>query len=296
VAQVTSRRHAIMPEETNYAEIDEDVSLEPEDKAKVGSNNQEWLKMTKGQVLLCAFLYFHTVDVNAVKAVRKANKAATPEEIKAAAQKALADRAAALTPPKSVDQLTPDEKIDLGTVQFKSFKAHYQQGLGFALSRIGKDGPENDAVWKKLPEAKQYFTTLLLIYPVTREGKHDVEAIKRGEWRILPWRFGPGTYDEIWNLNDGLRGNSMSIANQDIRLECKDTTYQNMKVSFVGQAAWQKNPNFKKVVLTKAMEFYGKLVPFRDMSTDQLRAKLGLTGSPVQDVSGEDFSGLLDNV
>lgn len=284
-----------MPDEnTNYDEFQDDVSLEPEDKARVGSNNQEWLKMTKGQVLLCAFLYFHTVDVNAVKGVRKANKGASPEEIKAAALKALTERATSLT--KSVDQLTPDEKLDLSTVQFKSFKAHYQQGLGFALSRLGKDGAEADSVWKKLPEAKQYFTTLLLIYPMTREGKHDVEAIKQGQWRILPWRFGPGTYDEIWNLNDGLRGNGMSIANQDIRLECKDTTYQNMKVSFVGKAAWQNSPGFKKVVLTKAMEYYNKLVPFREMSTDQLRAKLGLTGSAVQDVSGEDFTGLLDNV
>jgi hypothetical protein len=285
-----------MPEETNYNEVENDVSLEVEDKAKVGSNNPEWLRMTKGQVLLCAFLYFHTVDINAVKALRKNNKAATPEEIKAAANKALEERAKSLNPPKSIDQLTPDERLDLSMVQFKSFKAHYQEGFGFALSRLGKDGPEGDAVWKRLGEPKQYFTTLLLIYPMTREGKHDVEAIKKGDWRIMPWRFGPGTYDEIWNLNDGLRGNQMSIANQDIRLECKDTTYQNMKVSFVGKAAWQNSVGFKKVALQRAIESYGKLVPFRDMSTDQLRAKLGLGGSPVQDVSADDFTGLLDNV
>ena len=57
------------PPESN--EFDEDVSLEAEDKAKVGRNNQEWLKMTKGQVLLCAFLYFHAYDVNAAKVVRR---------------------------------------------------------------------------------------------------------------------------------------------------------------------------------------------------------------------------------
>ncbi len=283
-----------MPEDTNYDEIDQDVSLEPEDKAKVGANNQEWLKMTKGQVILCAFLYFHTFDVNAVKALRKANKSATPEEIKAAANKALMDRATALT--KSVDQLTPDERLDLGTVQFKSFKAHYYQGVGYTLSRLGKDGADADAIWKKLGDVKQYFTTLLLIYPTTTEGKHDLDAIKQGKYRILPWRFGPSTYDEIWNLNDGLRGNQLSIANQDIRLECKDSQFQNMKVKFVGKALWQTNPGFRKGVLTKALDLYGKLVPFREMSTDQVRAKLGLGGSPVQDVSGEDFTGLLDNV
>jgi hypothetical protein len=290
-----------MPDENDIpSDLEDDVSLEPEDKAKNTTNQQDWLKMTKGQTLLCAFLYFHPIDVNAVKAVKAAAKAAsraaTAEEIKAAAAKALADRATALT--KSVDQLTPAEKLDLRTVQMKSFFAHYQQGLGFAISRLGKDGAEADSIWKKLPEAKKYYTTLLLLYPMNREGKHDLEAIKAGQWRIMPWRFGPNTYDEIYNLNDGLRGNSMSIANQDIRLECKDTQFQNMKVSFIGKAAWQSNEKFKMMVLTKAMEHYGKLVPFRPMSTDQLRAKLGMGGgSPVQDVSaGEDFTGLLDNV
>ncbi len=283
-----------MPDEVNYDQVEDDVSLEAEDKAKVGANNQEWLKMTKGQTLLCAFLYFHGVDINAVKAVRKANRSAPKDEINAAAQKALLERATSLN--KSVDQLTPDERIDLGTVQFKSFKAHYQQGLGFVLSRLGMDGADADVVWKKLPEVKQYFTTLLLVYPMTSEGKHDVEMIRAGKWRMIPWRFGPGTYDQIWNQNDGLRGNQLSIANQDIKLECTDTNYQNMKVSFVGKAAWQNSPQFKKSVLTKAIGMYDKLVPFRAMTTDQLRAKLGLGGSPVQDVSGEDFTGLLDNV
>jgi hypothetical protein len=287
-----------MPENNEYNEYDSDIGLDAEDKRKVNSNNQEWLKMTKGQVLLGSFLYFHPVDANAVKTVKAAAKRAsrqpTADEIKQAAQKALDDRAAALK--KSVDQLTPDERLDLTTAQFKSFRASYQEGFGFALSRLGMDGPEADAVWKRLPEPKQYFTTLLLSYPMTAEGKHDLEAIKRGEWKVIPWRFGKQTYDEIWNLNDGLRGNGMSIANQDIRLECKDAKYQNMKVSFVGKSVWQSNDKFKKMVLTKAMEFYGKLVPFRNMTTDELRAKLGLGGSPVQDVTGEDFTNLLDNV
>ena len=289
-------------DESNFSEYEEDVSLEPEDKAKVGSNNQEWFKMTKGQVQLCSFLYFHPADVVARKSLlaeaKKSGRTPTPEEIKATCQKALEAKAASMTPPKAADQLSADEKLDLSVVQFKSFRAHYQQGFGFALSRLGRDGAEADSVWRKLPEPKQYFTTLLLLYPVNREGKHDVDAIKAGQYRIIPWRFGKGTYEQIWNLNDGLRGNSMSIANQDIRLECTDTNFQNMKVSFVGRAMWQGATNFRKMVLTKSMEMYDKLVPFREMSTDQLRAKLGLTGSAVQDVTagGDDFAGLLDNV
>ena len=49
-------------------------------------------------------------------------------------------------------------------------------------------------------------------------------------------------------------------------------------------------------MLAKAVEQYTKLVPFREMTTAQLREKLGIGGGAVQDVSGEDLSGLLDNV
>lgn len=297
-----------MSEDTRFDEYDADVSLDPEDKARIGSNKLDWWKMTKGQTQLCSFLYFHPVDVTARKSLlieaKASKRVATPEEIKAACQKALEAKAASLSPkegpPKTVDQLTEDEKLDLTVAQFRSFQAHYNEGepKGFVLSRLRLDGPEADAVWKRLPEPKPYFSTLLLLYPMNAEGKHDVEAVKKGQFRIMPWRFGKNVYDEIWNLNDGLRGNSMSIANQDIKLECKDTQYQNMKVNFVGKAMWQSAPNFRKMILTKAMEFYGKLVPFRAMSTDELRAKLGLTGSAVQDVAAgtDEFAGMLDNV
>ncbi len=315
-----------MADSLNYDDYNDDAGLEPADKIANGSNREDWLKMTKGQVLLGAFLYFHPVDVRAVAIAREqakeAKKTLTPEEIKAIAHKALSDRAQALTQRafaerakelqkkveeltaeekqglvKTIDQITPDERLDTSTVQFKRMKAHYQQGFGFALSRLGKDGAEADAIWKKLPEPKLYYTTLLLLYPMTAAGKHDIEAIRRKEYQIKPWRFGQGTYDEIYNLNDGLRGNQMSIATQDIKLECMDTQYQNTKVSFVGKAIWQGSAGFRKLVLSEAVKKYDKLIPFKDMSTEALRAKLGLGGSSVQDVSSaDDFTGLLDTV
>jgi hypothetical protein len=277
----------------DYNEFSDDVALEAEDKAKVGRHHQEWLKMTKGQVILGALVYFHAVDATAAKAFRwdakRAFREATPEEIKVAAQKALEARASSLTPAKTVDELTADERLDLSLVQFKSFRAHYKDRLGFVLSRLGKDGVESDRIWSKLPPAQQYFSTLLLIYPTTREGKHDVDAIKTGKWRLLPWRFSRRTYDDLWDLHNGLRSNQMSLAGQDIRMECHDATYQKISVSFVGKSAWQSHDGFKKTVLAQAMRMYGKLVPFREVSTDQLRHKLGLP-----DASSEDWVSALD--
>jgi hypothetical protein len=259
-------------------DVDDDVGLEPDDMARVERNDQGWLKMAEGQTLHGAFLYFHSVDVNAVKVAmttaRKAGREPTRAEIKMAADKALDDHAKTLD--KSAAHLTPDERLDLRTVQFRSFKAHHQEGLGVVVSRLGKDGPEADAIWKRLPEPRVYFSTLLLVYPTDHHGNIDGEASKRGEWRIIPWRFGPNTYDEIWNLNDQMRGHGMSIADQDIKLECKDATYQWIVASFTGNALWQSDSELRTAVLVSAMESYANLVPFREMSTHELRGMLGM--------------------
>lgn len=285
-------------DQVDYGDFEDDVGLEAEGKQYFGQR-QEWLKMTKGQKLRASFLYFHTADINAVNKARKAakdeGKTLSREEMQAIGTASLEELAKGLE--KTLDQLTLADKLDFGTVHFKKMNAHYQQGLGYVISRLGKDGPESDAVWGKLEEAKLYFASLLLLYPTDGDGNLDKEGIKAGKWRVIPWRFGKNTYENIWKLNDSLRENNLSIANQDLKLECKDAQYQNISVSSAGPALWQKSENFKKLVLEKALPFYDKLIPFREMTTDALRAKLGLGGSAVQDVtSSEEFEDLLSNV
>jgi len=282
----------------DYDDFEDDVGLDAGDK-KYFNQREKWLKMTKGQILRVAFLYFHTYDVNAVakaiKVARDEGKKLDKDARKAVGLKALEARAAELE--KSLDQLTPADRLDFGQVHFKKMNAHYAEGLGYVLSRLGKDGADADSVWKQMEDPKLYFTTLLLIYPTDREGNIDVEGIKAGKWDILPWRFSKRTYENIWKTNETLRGNDLSIASQDLKLECSDEKYQNISTTAVGKALWQKSDKFKAAVLDKALPYYDKLVPFREMSTDQLRAKLGLGGSAVSDVgSDEDFTDLLDNV
>lgn len=291
-----------MSDDLDY-DLEGDVTLDQDEK-NVGGSKSDWLKLaTKGQILRVAFCYFHTFDANAVgsaaKEARKAGKILSKEDIAGVAKKTLTDLAQKLN--KSVDQLTPIDRLDLKVAHFKSLKAHYQEGFGYAISRLGKDGPEADAIWRRLPEAKPYFTTLLLIYPTDDQGNLHKEVfgqqIRDTAPKLVPWRFSKMVYDEIWNLNEGLRGNAMTLGSQDIKLECKEPKYQNIKVSFAGPALWQKNDTIKQVVLSKAVTMYGdKLLPFREMTTDQLKAKLGLGGSAVQDVATDDFQDLIGSV
>lgn len=292
------------PFDNQYTLDDSDVGLDDDGK-KFLQPRDEWLKMTKGQMLRGSFVHFHTVDKNAAQAFMKAaaakNEKPTQEQVQAIARKALEERATALG--KSLDALTATDRLDLSEVKMKKFWGSYQQGLGFVINRIGKDGPEADSVWKKIAEPKLYFSTLLILYPTNAQG--DITDNEKGrltsDWKIIPWRFGKKTYENIWKLNAGLKSNGMGIHSQDIKLECKDAQYQNIDVSFVGAAIWQKHEKFRSLVLAKAMTFYDKLVPFREMTTDQVRAKLGLGGSAVSSVgsdaaSGGDFTDLLDQV
>jgi len=281
--------------------FEDDVSLDVDEK-NVGGTKSEFLKMTKGQVIRCAFTYFHPYDQNAVQAAvktaRKAGKKLSRDEVAALVKNVFTKRAEELK--KSVDQLTPTDKLDASVAHFKVVRAHYQEGLGYVVSRLGKDGTEADAIWKRLPEPKTYFSTLLLLYPTDMDGAISKETlagqIKGRGLKFIPWRFSTGIYDAIWKLQDGLRENSFSLASQDIKLECKEPQYQNISVSFVGAAVWQKNDTFKNLVLESASKYYEKLVPFREMTTDQLKIKLGLGGSAVEDISSDNFQDMLDQV
>lgn len=278
--------------------LDEDVGLDQ--NSKPSNNRDNWLKMTKGQTLRASFVYFHPLDLNAVSKARAESltrgETLSPADLRAIGQKSLEQRAQALG--KSVDALTQVDRLDLGEVRFKRLLASYQQGLGFVINRRGKDGPDADAVWSKIEAPKTYYSTLLLVYPTDRMGNIDRDRLPT-DWNLVPWRFGNRVWEDIWKLNAGLQDNGMGLHSQDIKLECKDQQFQNIAVSFVGPALWQKSDKFRNVVLAKAIPMYQNLIPFREMTTDQLRAKLGLGGPVVSDVSAasaSDFADVLDGV
>lgn len=278
---------------------EDDVGLDTEDKKHARGNQQEWFKGEKGVTYRTSLVYFHSLDVAVAqaakkKAVRDGTKV-TPEQLTEFANKALAKRAEELG--KAVDQLQAHEKLDLSNARFKKLMAHYKEGVGYALSRLGKEGAESDEIWKMLGEPKKYFTTLLLIYPTNREGEPIKEQLAHS-WTLKPWRFGNKVYGRFHEVAESLRANDLTIVNQDLSLKCTNTEFQNFEVDGAGKAIWRKDPRFMAKVLEKAMPFYDKLVPFRELSTADLRIKLGLpSGSSVaDDVGTDEYSSILDGV
>lgn len=279
-----------------YDDFDDDVGVDSDEDKKYGqSNRPEWFKGDKGRTYRAAFVYFHPVDVVAVQAARSAAKKSgaslSPADLEKVSKEALAKKASSLS--KSVDELTEVEKLDISQVKFKKFKAHYKEGLGYVLSRLGRDGAEADTHWKTLGDPKSYFSSVLLFYPCDKDGnlpKKDGELDKGrilNDWHVLPWRFGPKVFEDIWAANKGLRENDLTIADQDLILTCTNSDFQNFKITTSGKATWRKSGELARRVLERASEFYDKLIPFREMSTADLKIKLGVATSHGEDVSSE---------
>jgi hypothetical protein len=281
--------------DTDYDDVlENDIGLDPEDRAKVKTNRLDWYKAEKDRCDRLALVYFHNIDVGAVRLALKKNPAMTSEEKVAVGRAALEARAAELK--KAVDALTPVDKLNLSDVRFKRFTAHFDSRVGFVISRLGKDGQEADEAWRMLEEPKDYFTTLVLLYPTDREGEVNKDALKAGMWKLMPWRFSADRYLQILKRNKGLVANGVSIATQDLEITCKDTQYQNISIDVGGPAIYRMSPKFQEVVLTKAIDMYEKLNPFREMSTSDLRIKLGLGGGGGTNIGPDDFGDVLDNV
>lgn len=279
---------------------DGDIGLGDEDKNKVKTNQTEWYKGEKGRTDRVALVYFN--DHGTVQ-LRKALKA--KPDLSDAQKKDLLEKvrtAVAAKVNKSVDQLDEVDLLDLSEARFKTASGYYKQGIGYIEHPKVTLTAEEQKVWAKLGEKKDYVTTLLLIYPTDRDGEIDKDALGR-KWQLKPWRFAPEKYDVLRKINRGLLEGGSNIAAVDLHISCTDTQYQKITITQAGPAIYTKNEQFKHMILAKAVTFYKKLNPFRALSTDELREKLGMaptggggTVSPGSDLSGEDFSNILGNV
>lgn len=281
-------------------DLDNDIGLGDEDKGKVRSNKLDWYQMTdKGRTDRVALVYFHPEDRAQLTKIRKAKPDLTEAQQKAVIEKVRATKAEKLG--KKPDELTDVDMLDTTEVKFRALEASYKEGLGY-VQRPKVIEPQEQAVWSKLPEARTYVLTVLLIYPTDREGNVEKERLANG-WIVKPWRFSPDKYETLKRINRKLLGreDGSSLATYDLNFTCKEPKFQNIVIEDAGPAIWVKSEKFKKAVLEKASEFYAKLNPFRALTTEELREKLGMGGgaggaAPGSDASSEDYSNILNNI
>lgn len=285
-------------EEFNYDDYSNDVDLDPQNRP--ASNRVERFKGETGKTYRVALLYFHPLQVTLRKALlNKADKEGTqldPNVLKETVAKALAKRAADFD--TDVASLQEWQKLDWSNAQFKKYTSYYHEEVGSVVSRLGKDGPEADKVWKALGEPREYYSTIGLFYPLDSSGNLDAKNIVRDGYVKL-WRFSKGTFNALISKNEMLGSYNQSLANSDLKLFCKAGQYQTFDIDPAGSAIWLKSPTVRDKFLPLAHSLYGKLVDARNLTTAEVREKLNLAsggGDSGTDVPEDEIEDILQNV
>jgi len=278
-------------------DTENDIGLGDEDKGKVG-NKAEWYKGEKGRTDRVSLVYFNDVKTSALRRALRAKPDLAKD--KEGQKRVVIDTLQKLAEKlgKTIDQLDPVDMLDVTEARFKTASASFKEGLGY-VEWPKKLSAEEEKVWKKLGEKREYVFTVLLQYPTDREGDLDRERLAKG-WRVLPWRFAPDKFEVIRKINKGLAESGSTIASIDLNFACTDTNYQKITITQAGPCIYLKNDKLRRMVLEKAVGLYEKL-SLRQLTTDELREKLGLTsastgGGGAGDVGGEDFANLLSGV
>lgn len=279
-----------MSDDFSYDSYDDDVDLDP--KNKPTSNRVERFKGETKKIYRVALMYFHPLPVTIHRAyTKKAKREGTELDLVAVKDmitKALAKRAADLG--KTVEALEEWEKLDMTSAQFKTYMSHYHEDVGSVVSRLSKDGPEADKIWKRLGEARQYYSTVALFYPLDQSGNVDAKSIARDAY-LKPWRMGKGTFKTLIDKNQMLQEYNQTLANSDLKLECKSAQYQTFEIDPAGAALWLKVPALKAQFLPMAYALYDKLVDAREMSTADLKKKLAEAGADTDDAGSSSGGG-----
>jgi len=284
-------------------DYEDDVDLNPENKAP--SNRLDRFKGEQGKVYRVSLMYFHTLEQSIIqRSKRKAAKEGIKLDkaaVKTVIQKALTQRAEQLK--KSVDELEVHEKLDLKRAQFKKHNTQFlkleEGGGGLFISRLGKDGPEADRYWNQLDDVRTYYYTVILVYPMKRNGKIDMENIIR-DGEVMPWRLGSGMFNTLIDKNEMLKNLNAgsSLASTDLTFSCKNTKFQNFDVDPAGESLWIKSDKIRNEFLPQAVQLYDRMVDARAITTAELKEKLGVSGDSGEDVTDDDddLNALVDNV
>jgi hypothetical protein len=305
--------------ESNYLEgfdldaLDSDIGVtDDSDRRKVGGNSKDdWFKGEKGRNYRMAFVYFHPLELAIAMTVRKKDPKASLDVINAQIKAQLDKRVEKYGKP--VDKFTLSERTYLESPQFKTFTAYYKDGVGYVAEPKGLTAEERRFWEAQLGESRKYVTTLALTYPVDRDGEPLAGSVT-SNWNIVKWRFSPKQYETVFKVGQSLKANDLTLAGQDLLVTCTNDKFQQFTMVGAGKALYRKSPlsetevtyNGKKMPFLEAVLYAatqvggpnGKnLIPFRELTTSQLKEKLGLSpGAASQDVSAEDTDSLLDGL
>ena len=195
--------------------------------------------------------------------------------------------------------------LDAPTPGFVGAQRHYLKGVGYFINK----GPEYTKLAGEAP--KMRISTIIVKWPIKKNGKIDAEAIQEGLFEVMYWIFDEGKYDEIKPIHG-----EWPLGEHDLKITCSDAGFQKMSFSPCKDSILRTllKKGVDHPLVKQLIEMAQARLPAvqdqiaSDMSLDQIREKLaggsgGGGGGHVQQVTDtavtedidEALDGLLDD-
>jgi len=200
-----------------------------------------------------------------------------------------------------VSNLMPAEGQDEAelTPKFIGAPRNYNEKVGYVLNK----GPEYTKLLGENP--RMQVATLIVLWPLGRNGQPDKESLFSGMPEVIPWIFSQEKYEKLKKMH----ASGYWMHDNDVQADCEDSTYQKFNFLPAKQSIFKemlKSNNAKgKEIAQFIIDRVRQMAPNlgreigQDLTIEQLKEKLGLSsGGPVGDVvsSDADVDGLLGSM
>jgi len=153
-------------------------------------------------------------------------------------------------------------------------------------------------------DAQHRVASVICVWPTDKDGELDVSSFKAGKgWKIQPWVFDPGKYNEIKRVNK-----RFPLTDHDLSMTCTDGTFHKMTFTPEGESLLHKYLNAKNEdlravgakIIAEARNVSNGIHRdlARPMTVDEVREAIGDEVAPSAGGShtSEDVDNLLDDV
>jgi hypothetical protein len=200
-----------------------------------------------------------------------------------------------------ISNLVPAEGTDEAalTPKFIGAPRGYHKEAGYFINK----GPEYTALVGEQP--RMMVATLVVSWPLGRNGQPDKESLFSGMPDVMPWIFSQQKYEKLKKMH----ASGYWMHDHDVQIDCEDTQYQKFNFLPAKQNIFKemlKSNNDKgKEIAQFIIDRVRQMAPNlpreigADMTLDQLKEKLGVGGGgPVGNVvsSDADVDGLLGSM
>lgn len=206
------------------------------------SNIENWKQQRPGEISRVSIVAFKTfADCYFAQKLKETGKALTDAEKHEIIKKIDAKLATQLNKP--VDQLTQSDRLELKQSKFATSFVHYRDGVGTikCLSKYeGHTLVKPDICCEKMGDADQSVATVIMTYPVDRDGHIDEDLLSAKKYtNFFLWKMSAKKFKGLDSACKDARKAGQLIFDLKVTLDNGDVKFQKQHIeAALGSAVW----------------------------------------------------------